>query len=317
MLGVLIGLAAGVAMPLQTSVNGKLGDNLKSPYISTMVSFTGGIILALCIVFATSGSIAIPFSTIAKEPLWIWMGGFCGTVLVLISIICLPVLGSTETMVIYVLGQIFTGLVIDTFGLFKTDAIPLTAFRIAGIALVFAGSIIVAVANAAPKASAEKEEKPDKPNVMIYRIGIFISGVLAAIQIAVNGRLGQVTGHPFKATAVSMLVGFISIAIIIAALCIFKGGTKGIIDDKLPGGKVKWWMCTGGVFAMIIVGGNVVIAQTLGAGLSLILNVTGQTLGGIVVDATGFLGIEKKPVTVKKIAAVLLMIAGIALVKLF
>ena len=38
------------------------------------------------------------------------------------------------------------------------------------------------------------------------------------------------------------------------------------------------------------------------------------TKSGLVIDAAGFLGIEKKPVTLRKIAGMLLMLAGTALI---
>ncbi len=298
-------------MPLQTSVNAKLGQSIRSAYVSTVISFFGAVILTAAVFLATAKGAGIPFAEIAREPFWIWLGGLCGVVLVIISIVSLPKLGSTETMVMYVLGQIFAGLGIDSLGLFKSEQISLTVLRFAGFMLVLAGAAAVAKSNddgtAAENSGAGK---------WVYRFAAIIAGMCSGIQVAVNGRLGVAAGNPFGATLISMTIGFILSILVVAALYL-KGGRKSVFDETMHGEKLKWWMCTGGVFAIIIVGGNVIIAQILGTGLSLILNITGQTFGGVVVDAVGFLGIEKKPVTLIKVLGIIVMIAGIVLVNNF
>ena len=55
----------------------------------------------------------------------------------------------------------------------------------------------------------------------------------------------------------------------------------------------------------------------MGTGLATILNILGQTLAGVVIDATGFLGIPKKPVTPRKIIGLAVMIVGTALISYF
>ena len=51
-----------------------------------------------------------------------------------------------------------------------------------------------------------------------------------------------------------------------------------------------------------------------GTGLNTIMNLIGMMASGLAIDAAGFLGIEKKPVTFRKIAGMLLMLAGTALI---
>lgn len=312
MISFILGLLAGVAMPVQTSVNGKLRDSLRSPYFSSIISFSGGFICAVIVLLCVAGSLYVPFGKVAMEPLWIWTGGFCGSILVVISIFCIPKLGSVETMVMLVLGQIGIGLVIDNFGLFESDVIALTPAKLIGAVLVLGGTVMVSMSN-----SSSESVKSNKGNsIWIYRIGEIIAGILAGLQVAINGRLGQITGSAFSATMISMATGTLGV-IIIAIIVYLIGGKKLLIPDKDNGVKTKWWMWTGGAFGMVIVGGNALIAKPLGTGLSVILNVVGQTFGGIVLDAIGFLGIDKKPVTLVKVAGVLIMNVGIVLVSLF
>ena len=68
------------------------------------------------------------------------------------------------------------------------------------------------------------------------------------------------------------------------------------------------------LFALTVVSGNAAVAPVLGTGLSTITNLIGMMASGLAIDAVGFLGIEKKPVTFKKITGMLLMLAGTALI---
>lgn len=310
MFAFILGLVCGVGMPMQTSINTKLGQKLKSTYLSSATTFLVASVGATIIMLLTTGGIDIPFARLAGEPLWIWTGGICGTFIVILSITSLPKLGSIETMVMLVLGQIAIGLAVDNFGWFHQEVINLTVWRFLGSALVLAGTIIVSVSN---KGEAE-EHHEKRQGIWFYRCTALAAGVFCGLQIAINGALGNAIGDSMPATLISMVFGFLGVVVVIAILCIFKGGRSAIINDEMPTLKGKWWMFTGGVFSLIIVGGNVVIARVLGTGLSVILNVVGQTFGGIVIDAVGFLGIDKKPVTVPKVAGVLIMIVGIVLV---
>jgi transporter family-2 protein len=76
-------------------------------------------------------------------------------------------------------------------------------------------------------------------------------------------------------------------------------------------------MVTGGILAMTIVGGNAIAAPILGTGVVTILNLIGMMAAGLIIDATGFLGIDKKPVTITKIAGMILMTVGTAIISLF
>jgi len=75
-------------------------------------------------------------------------------------------------------------------------------------------------------------------------------------------------------------------------------------------------MIYGGTLAVVVVGGNAIAANILGTGLVNILNLTGMMATSLVIDAIGFLGIPKKPVTVYKVIGMLMIIAGAAVISL-
>ena len=349
MISILLGLIAGIATPTQTSINGRLRENNRSAYLTTLTSFGGAVVILFVIALLTSG-LAIPFSKVAAQPLWIWSGGLCGTVIILMNTICLPHLGSANTVVLVSTGQIITGLVIDQFGLFGSPTVRMDLIRTVGALLVIAGVFLVS----REKQSHLPEEagtKPDAPSPtglagkIPYIIGALIGGAACGIQVAVNGTLSTVTGSSVQTTLISMSIGLISCSALVIVLIIIRG--KGSIFDEpaqgsrkqIPDGAsadgdgdgdadadadpvvpsaggFKWWMFTGGAFGVIVVLSNAVCAPVLGAGLVTILNLVGMMATGLLIDAAGFLGIEKKPVTAVKTAGMLLMTAGTVLISL-
>lgn len=307
MFAYILGLIAGLAQPTQTSINGVTGDKVKSPYIATVISFITALIILLVIDLIVEGNLNIPLASVAANPIWIWCGGFCGVGIVCLSIICLPYIGSAMVVVMTSFGQIITSMVIDQFGLFRSPQIGMTLTRLIGAILVVAGVIL---ASREPKSSKEKgHHYPFK-----YLALSFVAGMLCAIQIAVNGTLGKVVGSGWFGTTISMSVGLIGSLLLVAILYAIKG-RSGVFNDG-PDIPFKWYMLTGGSFGVVIVGTNSITAPLIGAGMVSIMNLIGFMIGGLIIDATGFLGIDKKPITAVKIIGVLAMIGGTVVITL-
>ncbi|MBQ0041680.1 MAG: DMT family transporter [Clostridiales bacterium] len=307
MFAYVLGLIAGLAQPTQTSINGSLGAKVKSPYISTLVSFGTAVIILVLIDVLTQGGIHIPFADIAQYPWWIWTGGLCGVGIVVLSIVCLPHIGSAMVVVMTSFGQIAASLIIDQFGLFESPQISMTVSRAIG-ALILIGGVILASRTTSEEGAAHQQYPP------LYMILAFIVGVLCGLQIAINGTLGKVAGNSWMGTTISMSVGFIGTALLIALLFIARGH-NGLFSkgEDIP---FKWYMVTGGSMGVIIVGTNAITAPIIGAGMVSIMNLIGFMIGGLVIDAVGFLGIDKKPVTAIKIIGVLAMIGGTVVITL-
>ena len=307
MFALVIGVIAGIASTVQASINTEARRFFRSPFITAGLNFMVAWLCLAAFILFTEHELSIPVIEIAKNPPWIWLGGVCAIIIVTLNIVCVPKLGAAGNVMILNFGQIVTGLVIDHFALFGADEARMSFTRLAGAVLVFAGLILV---------TREKSSGDEKRSAfpMLYAIIAFIDGIACSTQIAVNGTLRTVVDSVSKATIVSMSVAFISTAAVIAVLTLFRG-KNGIFDrtaDDRPDFKV--WMVSGGLFALTVVSGNAAVAPILGTGLSTITNLIGMMASGLVIDAIGFLGIEKKPVTLQKIAGMFLMLAGTALI---
>ena len=311
MFAVLLGLIAGIATPMQASINTEARKVIRSPFITAGINFTVAWLCLAAFILATEHSFNTPLKTIAQNPPWIWLGGVCAIVIVVLNIICLPKLGAAGNMLILNFGQIMTGLVIDHFGLFGSEQAKMSAMRCVGAVLVMVGLIL---------ATREKSAGDNGRNgiPLLFASLAFIDGIACCVQIAVNGTLRTVIQSASKATLISMSVAIISTLILLAVLAVIRG-RNGIFDGQESGGseiKLKPWMLSGGLFALTVVCSNAAAAPVIGTGLATIMNLIGMMVAGLVIDATGFLGIDKKPVTLRKMAGMALMLAGTALISL-
>ena len=306
-----IATVAGIAATTQASVNTEGRRMLKSPYLSAAFNFVVSFIVLAVIVLLTQHNLYIPLAEVAKHPLWIWIGGCCGPVVIIMSVLCLPVLGSAKNMMVACTGQILAGLIIDQFALFGSMQISMTVMRTIGAVLVMAGIVL---------ASLEKEERSERNNhgrVWIYILLALFNGTAAAVQIAANGTLNTVVQDAGKTTIISMSVAFITVCTVMIILMLIKG-PDAIFEDGGSFSQLRPNMMVvyGGCCAVVVVGGNAIAAGMLSTGLINILNLAGMMATSLLIDAVGFLGIPKKAVTLKKVAGMLLIIAGAAIISL-
>ena len=307
MLALAIGVIAGIASTVQASVNTEARRFFRSPFITAGLNFMVAWLCLAAFILFNEHALSVPVHEIAKNPPWIWLGGVCAIIIVTLNIVCVPKLGAAGNVMILNFGQIVTGLVIDHFALFGADEARMSFMRMTGAVLVFAGLVLVT-----HEKPSENEERRSFP--MFYAILAFIDGIACSTQIAVNGTLRVVVQSVSKATIVSMSVAIISTLTLMTVLFVLKGknGIFDKTDEVRPDFRV--WMVSGGLFALTVVSGNAAVAPILGTGLSTIMNLIGMMASGLAIDAVGFLGIEKKPVTIKKIAGMMLMLAGTALI---
>lgn len=311
----LIGILSGIAATSQASFNGEIRRRYRSPYITAAINFIVALSVIAIVLLITERSLALPVSEISKYPLWIWTGGICGVVIVITGILCLPVLGSASNMMLLCFGQIMGGLIIDHYGLFDAPLTKMTLVRAVGAVLEAAGIVLI---SAERGGSRKKDGGKRLRKAVPFMILDVAAGFVAAMQVAVNGTLAVAAASPVRATLVSMSGALITTTLIICLLTLVKGRTA-IYDGNIPPKepvKITPFMLSGGLLALMVVGGNAITGPVLGTGVVTMMNLFGMMASGLLIDATGFLGIEVKPVTVSKIAGMALMLAGTALISL-
>jgi transporter family-2 protein len=306
----LIGIISGVTATVQASFNGEIRRRFRSPYITAAINYVVALAIIAAVLLVTERSLALPVSDILKYPPWIWTGGVCGATIVMAGILCLPVLGSAQNMMILCFGQIMAGLLIDHYGIFDAPVTKMTLMRALGAVLEIAGIAFI---------SAEKTGNGGRGlngRTLLFIVFDILAGFAAAAQVAINGTMAVVAGSPVRSTLISMCGALLTMTVICCLLSVF-GGRTAVFDEKNPpAGRVRFtpFFLTGGLMALVVVGGNAITGPVLGTGMVTMMNLFGMMAAGLAIDATGFLGIEVKTVTKPKLLGMAMMLAGTALI---
>jgi transporter family-2 protein len=139
-LAVALTVTAGLAGSVQAAVMGELGDRVgivPAIAFSTIVGVAGALVL-LGVVERGSGLRAA-----IHEPVWLWTGGLLSLFIVLAITVAPPRIGVTATIGLVIAGNLVMAAVIDQFGLFGQDQISISLARVAGLALLGAGSALI------------------------------------------------------------------------------------------------------------------------------------------------------------------------------
>jgi transporter family-2 protein len=144
----------------------------------------------------------------------------------------------------------------------------------------------------------------------LYLLFAVAAGAMLPIQFGVNAQLAHWLGSPIRAAFVSFLVGTIALLAVSA-----------FVRKPLPSfahlGDVPWWVWVGGLLGAFYVTGSIVTAPKLGAVTLAAAIVFGQTLASVLLDQFGWVGFKEQHATPGRLVGVLLVAAGVVLVRAF
>lgn len=146
----LVALIAGALVPFQAGSNAALGRALGHPLWATVASLMVSLLMVVPVLIA----LRVPMPLVGQAlrlPLWAWLGGVAGVIYLTAALMLTPKLGATTFIVIVIAGQMLTSLAIDHFGLMGLAVKPVNAGRIAGVALICVGMLLVQWFTRAPQ----------------------------------------------------------------------------------------------------------------------------------------------------------------------
>lgn len=308
MLFFLLGIIIGTLLPIQTAINSKLRFFVESPFLSSMISFVVAEIFLLILTLLSGTNPLISIDFFLANPKWIWLGGFCGVIGLTSIILLFQKLGSVQTVILPLIGQIFMGLIIDNFGWFNSNQIPVTIGKFAGVLLMLIGVFFIVVLPDIKK----EEPSTGKHKPLFWQIFGVIVGMLMASQIAINAELGRNLGSPIHASSVSFTIGTIILLTVVG----FKEHGYGKIKLAVGPNKPKWiWF--GGILGGTYVLGTVNLVPELGNSTVILLALVGQMLISLVIDHFGLLGAKRNKIILVQILGSLVMLSGVLMTKLF
>jgi transporter family-2 protein len=139
----LLAAAIGASVVLQASINGELRTLVGDPYRTALISTTVSTIFLLAMSAVLVGKPVPDGSVFAHAPWWMWVGGVLGAIYVAAAAYLVSKLGSAFMFTVIIFGQLVMAVMMDQFGWVGLDKHPITLPRVAGIALVLIGAILV------------------------------------------------------------------------------------------------------------------------------------------------------------------------------
>lgn len=139
-LAIVLTAVAGGLIALQAPINAELGKatgNIAAALVSFMI---GTVALAAIVVLSgKAGGLGSTF-----DVSWYYLlGGLLGAIYVANALIAVSAIGAGGVAALTVAGQLAASVAIDRLGLFGLDEVPLTPERLLGVALLFAGTLLV------------------------------------------------------------------------------------------------------------------------------------------------------------------------------
>ena len=131
---------AGLAGAVQVAVMGELGERVgivSAVAFSTVVAITAAAV-ALLVTRQSPAGVA----DAVREPPWLWLGGLLSIFIVFAMTVAGPRIGTAATVGIVIAGNLVSAAVIDRFGLFGVEQVPLGWPRLLGLSLLAVGSAL-------------------------------------------------------------------------------------------------------------------------------------------------------------------------------
>ena len=138
----------------------------------------------------------------------------------------------------------------------------------------------------------------------LYLFTMFL-GVVLAVHLAMNGKVGSVLNNARVGNALFWCIGAAG------AVCI--GLTGWQTGALAPLRQVHPVLLTAGILGASLVFAIAWLIPQVGAGPVMITLLAGQVIGGLLMSHYGWLGSPVQPITITKIAGVLVMVVGVVL----
>jgi bacterial/archaeal transporter family-2 protein len=139
---------------------------------------------------------------------------------------------------------------------------------------------------------------------MLNIVWVILIGLLGGIAVGIQSPIAGAMGQRIGGTAGALIV-HISGAIIAAVILFFQGGQRIRDWHTLP-----WYMLIVGIFGVILYQTISITLPRLGSTMMVTLIIIGQLGVGLLVDQFGWLGVQPHPVTLSRVAGVIVLMLG-------
>ena len=306
MLYTLIALVLGFCTPIQTAANSRMRQLVSSAPLSTLISFAVSTIVLIIVALIASIPLMPSQQAFHDAPWWSWFIGVIPLITITIAIHLFKELGQLQAMVIPMFSQLIFSLCIDHFGWFGARVMPLGWQRAIGALLLIVGVTLVVII---PRLKSSNKTDNGGLRKVLWQLAAVLSGCLSSVVGAILASLGQVIGSAIQATTVLFAIA----TVVMIVFCCINGSVVKIRRAFTT--DAPWWIWMGGILGAIIVYGNAWLIPLIGVSVFMMALLIGQFLLSLFMERNGWLGAPKKHISWAQIAGILIMLAGVFLIK--
>lgn len=135
----------------------------------------------------------------------------------------------------------------------------------------------------------------------------FVAGACLPLQAGINGQLAKQVSSVLAASLISFAVGTTALLLLVLAQREVPslGALKGL----------TWWHWCGGMLGVMFIATAAFAGPRVGAVLFMALVIAGQLTMAVTLDHFGWAGFKEAPISAWKIGGLLLIVAGIWLIR--
>jgi transporter family-2 protein len=148
-------------------------------------------------------------------------------------------------------------------------------------------------------------------NIYLYMLLALVAGAMMPTQAATNNKMAVfLNDSPILAAFISFFVG--TVALFVDAVA--SGASLGNLALAKNATPIAW---IGGLLGAFFVTATVTLVPRLGVAMTFSLIIAGQMIVTLVIDHFGLLGVPMKEISLARIGGILLITAGVVLIRKF
>jgi transporter family-2 protein len=304
----LAALGAGGVLAVQAGANTQLSKASGSPFTATALQLAVAALALLALTVLTGGLHA--FARLPQAPWWHAVGGVASALYVVSTILLFPRLGAIVTVGLFVAGQMLASLALDGLGLLGVPEQALGFPKAAGAVAVVFGITAIVVGQSGRRGVRDALTQPGWVALAI------VAGALLPMQGAINALLRGDLQAPLAAGVVSFVVATLAMVVVlsVAAKSADAALSRGSLLDGLRA--MPWWGWLGGFAGAAYVITVFTAIPVIGTSAVVALTVAGQQVASVLVDRMGLLRFPRREVSGVRMAGVLGLLGGVAMIQL-
>lgn len=302
---IVLAFVAGSLLAVQAGANAQLAKATGSPFAATTLQLSVGSAVLVLLTLATGSIVALRL--LPEATWWHAVGGTASAFYVVSTILLFPRLGAVASVGLIIAGQMLASLALDSFGWLGIPAHGFAFGPVLGTLIVLVGASLIVFGQAGGAGA-----------LSLARMGwigfALLAGAVLPVQGAVNALLRHdLGGASFAVGATSFVVATVAMAAVLILSLVLPQTPRPHLQG-VPA--MPWWGWLGGLAGATYVTTVFTAIPVIGTAAAVGLTVAGQQVASIFVDIFGWFRLPRRPVSAVRLFGVMLLLAGVVIIKI-